>query len=67
LVDAFKEEIQKYNDTISDFEKINRFRLVSDVWSPATGELSPTLKMKRKFIAEKYQDLIDQIYLKKTD
>jgi long-chain acyl-CoA synthetase len=67
LMDAFKEEIQKYNETISDFEKINRFRLVSDVWSPASGELSPTLKMKRKFIAEKYQDLIDKIYLKETD
>ena len=67
LVNAFKEEIQKYNDTISDFEKINRFRLVSDIWSPATGELSPTLKMKRKFIAEKYQDLIDQIYIKQSE
>lgn len=64
LVDAFKKEVQKYNDTIADFEKINRFRLVSDVWSPASGELSPTLKMKRKFITEKYQDLIDQIYKK---
>ncbi len=64
LVDAFKKEVQKYNDTIADFEKINRFRLVSDVWSPASGELSPTLKMKRKFITEKYQDLIDQIYIK---
>ena len=64
LVEVFKKEVQKYNDSISDFEKINRFRLVSDVWSPATGELSPTLKMKRKFIAEKYQDLIDQIYIK---
>jgi long-chain acyl-CoA synthetase len=67
LLDAFKKEIQKYNDTIFNFEKINRFRLVSDVWSTATGELSPTLKMKRKFITEKYQDLIDQIYLKETD
>ena len=67
LVDAFKKEVQKYNDTISDFEKINRFRLVSDVWSPVTGELSPTLKMKRKFITEKYQDLIDQIYVKQSD
>jgi long-chain acyl-CoA synthetase len=67
LVDAFKKEVHKYNDTISDFEKINRFRLVSDVWSPLTGELSPTLKMKRKFIARKYKDLIDQIFLKETD
>ncbi|MFC2126223.1 AMP-dependent synthetase/ligase [Bacteroidota bacterium] len=67
FMDAFKKEMQKYNEVISDFERINRFRLVGDVWSPATGELSPTLKMKRKIIAEKYQDLIDQIYSKQAD
>jgi len=66
LIDIFNKEIQKLNRTISDFEKINRFRLIPDVWSPATGELSPTLKLKRKIIAEKYQDLIDQIYIKQA-
>jgi long-chain acyl-CoA synthetase len=67
LVDMFREEVHKYNETVSDFEKINRYRLVTDVWSPATGELSPTLKMKRKFITEKYRYLIDQIYMKQAD
>ena len=66
LIDIFNKEIQKLNKTVSDFEKINRFRLIPDVWSPATGELSPTLKLKRKIIAEKYQDLIDQIYIKQA-
>ncbi len=66
LKDIFNKEIQKLNKTVSEFEKINRFRLIPDVWSPATGELSPTLKLKRKIIAEKYQDLIDQIYIKQT-
>ena len=66
LIDIFNKEIQKLNRTISDFEKINRFRLIPDVWSPVTGELSPTLKLKRKIIAEKYQDLIEQIYVKQA-
>lgn len=66
LIDVFNKEVEKYNKTVSNFERINRFRLIPDVWSPATGELSPTLKLKRKFIAEKYQDLIDQIYFKQT-
>jgi len=66
LINSFNKEIQRYNHAVSDFEKINRFRLIPDVWSPETGELSPTLKLKRKFIAKKYEELIDQIYLKQT-
>ncbi|MCK5838500.1 MAG: AMP-binding protein, partial [Bacteroidales bacterium] len=66
LIDVIKNEVRKHNKTVSDFERISRFRLIPDVWSPTTGELSPTLKLKRKFIAEKYQDLIDQIYFKQT-
>jgi len=64
--DVFSREVQKFNETVSDFEKISRFRLTPDVWSPGTGELSPTLKLKRKFITEKYKDLIEQIYVKQT-
>ena len=67
LVDMFREEVKKYNEIVSDFEKINRYRLVTDIWSPSTGELSATLKMKRKFITEKYQYLIDQIYMKQAE
>jgi len=66
LIDAFNKEIQNFNKTASDFEKISRFKLIPDVWSPASGELSPTLKLKRKIIAEKYQDVINQIYVKQV-
>jgi long-chain acyl-CoA synthetase len=66
LVNIFNKEIHKYNKTVSDFEKINRFKLVPDVWSPASGELSPTLKLKRKIITNKYQNLINQIYVKQS-
>ena len=66
LIDIFNKEVHKYNKAVSDFEKINRFKLIPDVWSPETGELSPTLKLKRKFITQKYQELIYQIYLKKA-
>jgi len=66
LIDIFNEEIQNYNKTVSDSEKLNRFRLIPDIWSPETGELSPTLKLKRKFIAKKYQNIINTIYFKQT-
>jgi long-chain acyl-CoA synthetase len=44
----FSEEVKKFNKDLSDSERINRFRLVPDEWTPETGELSPTLKLKRK-------------------
>jgi len=60
----FNSEIEKINRKLNPSERINRFRLVPDEWSPATGELSPTLKLKRKFISDKYKKLLDQVYMK---
>jgi long-chain acyl-CoA synthetase len=56
-------EIGQYNKKVGEHERILRFRLVSDNWSPESGELSPTLKLKRKVINDKYQQLIESIYL----
>jgi long-chain acyl-CoA synthetase len=60
----FDSEIDKINKLLSPSERIKRFRLVPDEWSPATGELSPTLKLRRQFITEKYRILLDQVYMK---
>ncbi len=60
----FSAEIENLNKKLSPPERLNRFRLVHDEWSPATGELSPTLKLKRHFIHDKYKDLISQIYMR---
>jgi long-chain acyl-CoA synthetase len=66
IIDVFNKEVQKFNKTAAEFERIKRFKLVPDEWTPATGELSPTLKLKRKFITEKYQYLIDEIYVQQN-
>jgi long-chain acyl-CoA synthetase len=60
----FSSEIEKFNKKLSPPERINRFRLVPDEWSPASGELSPTLKLRRRFISEKYHKLLEQVYVK---
>ncbi len=60
----FSSEVSKMNKRLSPPERINRFRLVKDEWSPATGELSPTLKLRRKFIHEKYSEVVEQVYNK---
>lgn len=58
----FQKEVKEINGSMGQHEEIKRFRLVSDTWSPQTGELSQTLKLKRKFIEAKYRDLIEEIF-----
>lgn len=55
-------EITSLNKKLSPHERISRYRLVPDEWSPATGELSPTLKLKRQVIHKKYKPMIEQIF-----
>lgn len=60
----FNTEIERINSRLSTPERISRFRLVQEEWTPATGELSPTLKLRRQFIQNKYKSLIAQVYAK---
>lgn len=55
-------EVAAINRTLGEFEEIKRFRLVADEWTPQSGQLSPTLKLKRNYITEKYKTIIDEIY-----
>ena len=50
------------NEKFGNWEKIKRFELTPFVWSIAGGELTPTLKLKRKMVMEKYKDLYHKIY-----
>ncbi len=56
------QDIQKYNKRFSHIEQIKKFEILSDDWAVETGELTPTLKLKRKVILEKYKDIIEKIY-----
>ncbi len=62
VVAQVQKEVQAINKTLGEHEEIKRFRLVCEEWTPQTGELSPTLKLKRNYISEKYKDIIDEIY-----
>jgi len=57
-----QKEVNEMNKNIGQTEQIKRFRLVAEEWTPATGEMSPTLKLKRKVLSEKYKSLIEEIY-----
>ncbi len=62
VVEQIQKEVNSINKTLGSHEQISRVRLVCEEWSPASGELSPTLKLRRNIVASKYQDLIDDIY-----
>ena len=64
VVTLMNKEIDRINQGLMDWERIKRFRMVHDDWSPATGELSASLKLKRKVVADCYSKLLESIYNK---
>jgi long-chain acyl-CoA synthetase len=58
----YQKEVNEMNLSLSDHERIKRFRLIPDEWTSLTGELSPTLKLKRKVLYLKYCDVISEIF-----
>lgn len=66
VLDIFSQVVKKTNKALNGPERILRFRLVPDEWTPDTGELSPTLKLKRTFINKKYESLLQEVYVKKA-
>ncbi|MBQ8761601.1 MAG: long-chain fatty acid--CoA ligase [Bacteroidales bacterium] len=58
----YAEEVKKLNQNFGDTEKIKCHVLIADEWSVNNGILTPTLKVKRKIVKEKYKDLINSIY-----
>ncbi|WP_297098373.1 long-chain fatty acid--CoA ligase [uncultured Draconibacterium sp.] len=62
VIQKLQKEVAKINKTLGSHEQISRIRLVHEEWTPTSGELSPTLKLRRNAVAVKYQHLIDDIY-----
>lgn len=56
------QEVANVNKSLADHEQIKRFRVVVDEWSIATGELSQTMKLKRKVLYQKYDNICKEIY-----
>lgn len=62
VIDRIQEEIDHCNEKFGNWEKVKRFELTPDVWSIDAGHLTPTMKLRRKIIKEKYSDLYQKIY-----
>ncbi|HVE51865.1 MAG TPA: long-chain fatty acid--CoA ligase, partial [Ramlibacter sp.] len=55
-------EVDKVNAKLSKFETVKQFRVLKREFTQEGGELTPTLKVKRRVVAEKYRDLIEGMY-----
>ncbi len=62
VIERFSREVKEVNKSLGEHEQIKRFRLVTEEWTPLTGELSPTLKLKRNYLAKEYKNIISEIY-----
>jgi long-chain acyl-CoA synthetase len=62
VIAEYQAIVNEVNSRLANFETIKRFTLVPDEWSLATGELTPSLKLKRRVVLEKYKKEIEAFY-----
>lgn len=62
VINRIQAEVDELNAKFGNWEKIKKFEITPTIWSIDGGELTPTLKLKRKIVQEKYKDLYDKIY-----
>jgi len=62
VIRRIHEEVQRFNRVLGQTEKVKKFKLLDREWTTESGELSPTLKPRRRFIQEKYYEEIEEAY-----
>ena len=62
LINRIQKEVDFYNKKFGKWEQIKKFEITPDEWSVESGHLTPTMKMRRKIIKEKYKKLYQKIY-----
>jgi long-chain acyl-CoA synthetase len=62
IVAIYGEAIREVNGTLANFETIKRFRIVADEWTQDSGELTPSMKIKRRVLTAQYAAAIAELY-----
>lgn len=62
VIDRIQEEVDFYNQKFGNWEKVKKFELIPEVWSIEGDQLTPTMKLKRRNIKERYKVLYNKIY-----
>jgi long-chain acyl-CoA synthetase len=62
IIDLFERQIARLTPELARYEKIKAIALLENEFTIEGGELTPTLKVKRRVINEKYRNVIDEMY-----
>ena len=62
IVAFYEQRLRSVNESLASYEQVKRFTLVPKEFTQDGGELTPTLKMKRRFVEQKYRSLIEAMY-----
>ncbi len=62
VIRRIQQEVETVNEKFGNWEKIKKFELTPDLWTVQAGHLTPTMKLKRKIVMEKYINLFHKIY-----
>jgi long-chain acyl-CoA synthetase len=62
IIRHFEEEVKSLNKKLNSSEQVKKIALLADEWTPNTGELTSTLKLRRKKIVEKYNEIVASLY-----
>ena len=62
VIERIQQDVDEFNKDFGNAEQIKKISLLDKEWTTANGELTATLKLKRKIIAEKYKSIIEEIY-----
>ena len=62
MIKRMQKEVDHFNERFGKWEKIKTFQMTADIWSIEEGHLTPTMKMKRKVIKQKYSDLYEKLF-----
>ncbi|MDX1584017.1 MAG: long-chain fatty acid--CoA ligase [Thermoanaerobaculia bacterium] len=61
--EIFEKEIEHFNESTDRQERIRQFKLVPEDFSIEAGEITPSMKVKRRVVEDKYRNLIDEMYM----
>ena len=62
MIDEVQAGVDRANEQLARVEQIKKFKILPVDWEPGGDELTPTMKLKRKPIHEKYADEIEELY-----
>jgi len=62
VIEKIEREVESYNEGFAKYEQVKKIKLMPKLWTVESGEMTPTLKLKRKIITQNNKELIDSMY-----